>query len=307
MSIGQKDIKLLWGRSGNRCAICKIELTQDALSSNATFTLGEQAHIVGEKEDAARGKSQLDQKQRDSYHNLILLCPNDHTTIDRNESDWSIEKLHQIKSEHELWVTETLSETIDHVKLAQNTILASIVDSAVTLCRLDDWEMWTYSALSSDPEWPKDLPNSIYEFRKKVIAAIWPKGFDEFKRATITLSILLHRSAKTFMENSELQDNRETYFPIKFYKERSFNPNYNDDLRRYKHWLNRCDSTIYDATKAANWFADVVREYVNPMFFVEKGKFIIEQGALELLEFTEEEKSEYPDKIFKTEDNDFMS
>lgn len=46
---------------------------------------------------------------------------------------------------------------------------------------------------------------------------------------------------------------------------------------------------------------------MNPMFFVEKGKFIIEQGSLELLEFTEEEKSEYPDKIFKTEDNDFMS
>ena len=28
MAIGQKDIKLLWGRSGNRCAICKTELTQ---------------------------------------------------------------------------------------------------------------------------------------------------------------------------------------------------------------------------------------------------------------------------------------
>ncbi|PZU98743.1 MAG: hypothetical protein DCE90_02720, partial [Pseudanabaena sp.] len=98
-----------------------------------------------------------------------------------------------------------------------------------------------------------------------------------------------------------------TYFPIKFYKERSFNTNYNDDVRRYEHWLKRCDSTIYDATKAANWFADVVREYVNPMFFVEKGKFIIEQGSLELLEFTEEEKSEYPDKILRTEDNDFMS
>jgi hypothetical protein len=236
-----------------------------------------------------------------------LLCPNDHTTIDRNESDWSIEKLHQIKSEHELWVTETLSETIDHVKLAQNTILASIVDSAVTLCRLDDWHNWTSSALSSNPHWPKVLPKSIYEFRRKVIAAIWPKGFDEFKRATITLSILLDRAAKTFMEHSELGDDRDMYIPFKFYKRISPNPNYDDDARRYEQWLKRCDSTIYDATKAANWFADVVREYVNPMFFVEQGKFIIEQGSLELLEFTEEEKSEYPEKIFKTEDNDSIS
>jgi hypothetical protein len=311
MSIGQKDIKLLWGRSGNRCAICKIELTQNALSSNNTFTLGEQAHIVGEKEDAARGKSQLDQKQRDSYHNLILLCPNDHTTIDRNESDWSIEKLHQIKSEHELWVTETLSETIDHVKLAQNTILAGIVDNAVTLCRLDDWQNWTSYALSSDPQWSKDSPKNIYKFRKKVIAAIWPKGFDEFRRATITLSILLHKAVETFMEHSDLRG--DTYFPYKFYKRINPNPNYDKDWQRYDNWLDRCYSTMYEATKATNWFADVVRAYVNPMFFVEQGKFIIEQGPFmdlswrtELLEFTEEEKSEYPEKIFKTEDNDFI-
>lgn len=29
MGITQKDIKLLWGRSGNRCSICRRELTQD--------------------------------------------------------------------------------------------------------------------------------------------------------------------------------------------------------------------------------------------------------------------------------------
>lgn len=310
MSIGQKDIKLLWGRSGNRCAICKIELTQNALSSNATFTLGEQAHIVGEKEDAARGKSQLDQKQRDSYHNLILLCPNDHTTIDRNESDWSIENLHQIKSEHELWVTETLSETIDHVKLAQNTILASIVDNAVTLCGLENWHGWSSYALGSDPQWSKESPKNIYKFRQKVIATIWPKDFDEFKKATITLSILLNQAVETFMEYSDLRG--DTYFPYKFYKRIDPNPNYDKDLKRYNQWLDRCYSTMYEATKAANWFADVVRAYVNPMFFVEQGKFIIEQGPFmdlswrtELLKFTEEEKSEYPEKIFKTEDNDF--
>ncbi|PZO45179.1 MAG: hypothetical protein DCF19_00795 [Pseudanabaena frigida] len=308
--MGQKDIKLLWGRSGNRCAICKIELTQDASSTNSTFTFGEQAHIVGEKEDAPRGKSQLDQKERDSYHNLILLCPNHHTTIDRNESDWSIEKLHQIKSTHELWVTEKLSETIDRVKLAKSTILAGIVDNAVTLCNLDNWHGWTSFALATDPQWSRDLPENTYKFRQKVISTIWPKEFDEFKRATITLSILLNQAAQTFMENSDLQG--DSYIPFKFYKRIDPNPNYADDVKRYEQWLERCYSTIYEATKAANWFADVVRDYVNPMFFVEEGKFIIEQGMKsitdlnyysELLEFTEEEKAKYPEKIFEIEDN----
>lgn len=295
---------MLWGRSGNRCAVCKTELTQNAAAVSAAFTLGEQAHIVGEKEDAPRGKSPLNQQERDSYHNLILLCPNDHTIIDKNEADWPVEKLHQIKSEHELWVTETLSETVDHVKLAQSTILASIVDSAVTLCRLDRWHGWTSYALSADPRWSIDLPDNIYKFRQKTLAAIWPPEFDEFKRATITFSVLVDRAAKTFMEHSDLHG--DTYFPYKFYKRIDPNPNYKEDIQRYEEWQNRCYSTIYEATKAANWFADVVRAYVNPMFFAEEGRFFIEEGPFEdlsyrtkLLEFTEEEKAEYPDKVFK--------
>ncbi|MEA1975365.1 MAG: hypothetical protein U9N10_07360, partial [Bacillota bacterium] len=42
---------------------------------------------VGEKEDAARGKSQLSLDERNTYHNLILLCPTHHTEIDKNEED----------------------------------------------------------------------------------------------------------------------------------------------------------------------------------------------------------------------------
>ncbi|WP_284223853.1 hypothetical protein, partial [Brevundimonas denitrificans] len=61
MGMSQKDIKLLWGRSGNRCAIrdCRKELTQDKKAVSSAYTLGEQAHIVGEKEGAARGNSPL--------------------------------------------------------------------------------------------------------------------------------------------------------------------------------------------------------------------------------------------------------
>jgi hypothetical protein len=36
----EKDIKILWGRSGNRCAICKLEPTPDG----SRETLGEMAH-----------------------------------------------------------------------------------------------------------------------------------------------------------------------------------------------------------------------------------------------------------------------
>lgn len=300
MGIQQKDIKLLWGRSGNRCAICKVDLTQDKEAVSASYTLGEQAHIVGEKEDAPRGKSTLTLDERNSYHNLILLCPNHHTEIDNNEADWPVEKLHQVKSEHELWVVATLSSTIDQFMLAKQTVVTSIIDSAVKLCRLDHWRDWTSYALSPDPRWPADLPDNIFEFRQKVIAAIWLEEFEELKRATITFSILLHQASQQFIEHSELHGN--TYYPDKFYKSNLFNENYEKDIIKYKQWVKMCRSALLEATKAANWFADVVRRDINPMFFAEAGKFLILEGdmlgcAAQIIEFTKEERDALPNSL----------
>lgn len=306
MGIKQKDIKILWGRSGNRCAICKTQLTQDKSAVTSSFTFGEQAHIVGDKLGSARSISPLTDEQRDSYHNLVLLCPTHHTEIDNNEDDWPVERLYQIKSEHELWVTETLSETIDHVRLAKQAVLASIVDSAVQLCDLEEWLNWTSFALSPDPKWAKERPDRIFDFRRKVIAAIWPEEFYELKHAAITLSVSLNRAAQTYLEHAYLQG--DTYFPHKFYKAMSYNPNYDRDVEAYEKWLDECYASIYEATKAANWFADIVRRDINPMFFAEKGKFLIMEGPFmdlsfktKLIEYSAEEKLSLPDALFESE------
>lgn len=109
MSIKLMDIKLLWGKSGNQCAICGIGLTEVSSSINTPYILGEQAHIVGESENAPRGRSMLSVDERNSYSNLILLCPNHHTVIDKNENDYSVEYLHEIKYRHELRVAKALA------------------------------------------------------------------------------------------------------------------------------------------------------------------------------------------------------
>ncbi|GCD15060.1 hypothetical protein BvCmsSIP082_01777 [Escherichia coli] len=300
IAINQKDIKLLWGRSGNRCAICKRELTQDKNSVNSAFTLGEQAHIIGEKEDAARGKSNLTLDERNSYHNLILLCPNHHTEIDRNVEDWPAEKLYNVKSAHELWVSETLSRVEDKFFLAKQVSVTSIIDSAVKYCRLENWQNWTSFALSSDPKWPKNLPDDIFEFRQKVISAIWPNEFDELRRATETFSITLNIAAQTFMEHSKLYE--DTYYPDKFYKTGGWNVNYEEDVEKYKQWIQECHNWLVEATKSANWFADVVRRDINPMFFAEKGRFLTMEGDIlgfkaKLHVYTKEQRDSLPDSL----------
>lgn len=103
----ERDLKLLWGRSGNRCTLCKLELTP----SGDRETVGEMAHIVGKQADGPRGRENLSAEKRDTYSNLILLCPTHHREIDKNEIDWSSDKLRLVKTEHEQWVSSMLTRS----------------------------------------------------------------------------------------------------------------------------------------------------------------------------------------------------
>lgn len=142
------------------------------------------------------------------------------------------------------------------------------------------------------------MPNKVYEFRKRVLAAIWPEEFKELKCASYTLAILLHQASQKFQEHAELNPELEKYYPVKFYKILVNNPNYIEDVQAYEQWLYECHRLVIDATKAANWFADIVRRDINPLFFAQTGKFLIERGPFKedlschtrLVEFMEEEK-----------------
>ena len=122
-----RDIKILWGRSGNRCAICKIELIPDG----DEYTLGEMAHIVSRSPDGPRGSVEISIDERDDYSNLILLCPTHHTEIDKNEIKWSRQELLRIKTEHEQWVSE---------QLEQGKISFSAIDNSEFISsRVENW------------------------------------------------------------------------------------------------------------------------------------------------------------------------
>ena len=111
------DVKRLWGKSGDRCAICRGELTD----SRWFGTLGEMCHIVARSSDGPRGLSTLSAEDRDRYANLILLCPTDHTDIDKNHANWTVEVLRQKKDEHEKWVNTQLSKNAFSIEPLQIT------------------------------------------------------------------------------------------------------------------------------------------------------------------------------------------
>jgi len=109
--MAQPDMKVLWARSGNRCAVCFIALTQDLTKATP---IGEQAHIKGEHsgqgsiKQSARYDENQSNSERNSYANYILLCPTCHTTIDKDEITYTVDRLLSIKNLHERKISEAI-------------------------------------------------------------------------------------------------------------------------------------------------------------------------------------------------------
>lgn len=108
MAITDKVRKELWGKSGNKCAICHIDLFRDVNLNS--FNIGEECHIISERSNGPRHIGGLE--DYDIFDNLILLCRNHHKEIDdpANISKYSIAELKIIKEKHEKWVKQRLSE-----------------------------------------------------------------------------------------------------------------------------------------------------------------------------------------------------
>ncbi|MCK6924303.1 HNH endonuclease [Enterobacter roggenkampii] len=95
-TINNSAIKRLYGLSAGRCNICKVLLLEESVH------IGEMAHIIAKSSNGTRGD--ISNANDNSYENLILLCANDHTRVDQDPFNFTVERLHQIKNEHESYI-----------------------------------------------------------------------------------------------------------------------------------------------------------------------------------------------------------
>jgi hypothetical protein len=126
--ISDKTRKTLWARSGNRCAICRIELVAERDAYDRNLNIGEECHIISSK---GKGPRHLDtyEKDFDDYENLILLCRNHHKTIDEQIETYPVVLLHDIKADHEQWVNETINSAITTI---YDTPISEITEKKLT-------------------------------------------------------------------------------------------------------------------------------------------------------------------------------
>jgi hypothetical protein len=109
MAISDKTRKLLWGRSGNRCAYCRRELVMSAAGDNDSI-VGDECHIHARRADGPRSNTSMSIYELDDYENLILLCKFHHKMVDDQPNTYTANALKNLKKKHEKWVRETLHD-----------------------------------------------------------------------------------------------------------------------------------------------------------------------------------------------------
>ena len=94
---------MLWTRAGNRCAFpgCRQALVEDSHDNSPGIVVGQEAHIVA-KRAGPRAEQSVPESEIDSYVNIILLCPNHHTVVDKEPEVYTQQALVDMKQSHEL-------------------------------------------------------------------------------------------------------------------------------------------------------------------------------------------------------------
>jgi hypothetical protein len=135
--MGKKNIpdpvvKSLWGNSHNMCSNCRKFLS-DKDENGKCYTTAAIAHIEGENPDSARYNINMTDSERSAYDNLILLCPNCHSMVDGNTSEYTVEKIKQIKLCHEKWFNDALKSNIPDITFAELDVIIKYLCNAKLL------------------------------------------------------------------------------------------------------------------------------------------------------------------------------
>lgn len=111
MAISDKTRKILWGRSGNRCAICRHRLVIEETDLDTDSVVGDECHIRSGASAGPRHDAGFDTQRIDDLANLLLLCRVHHKMVDDQFETYTTELLHTIRLNHGRWVESKFRET----------------------------------------------------------------------------------------------------------------------------------------------------------------------------------------------------
>src|SRR5688572_30445728 len=111
-SYSQKELRILYTRSGNVCAFpgCKQQLTEPEAGDDDGVNTSDIAHIVADSRQGPRGRGEMTEEDRNKHPNLILLCLDHHRIADAQPHTYSVAVLRQMKADHEARVATLIEQ-----------------------------------------------------------------------------------------------------------------------------------------------------------------------------------------------------
>ncbi|WP_209121170.1 hypothetical protein [Alkalihalobacillus sp. BA299] len=285
MGISVKTRKMLWGKAANRCAFstCRRELVMDETETDDPSIIGEECHIVAREDDGPRGDADFPKEQRDLYGNLLLLCNIHHKVIDDQEKAYSVDKLKEIKKEHEEWVRNSLD--IDEIRIKHELIYSSYIDEWVKRADLDNWEAWTSWLLGSgQPGIGKQKLKELDELKHWIFTRVLPNTLIELENAFENFRRVLSDLINTFSLHAiERGEGLETE---KFYRLDRWDPELNSKLHKeYMFHVDLIMDLTVELTRAGNYVCDQVRRYILSDFRLKDGLLVVTSGPYMDLSF----------------------
>lgn len=277
--------KMLWGRSGNRCAFTGCGQPLSADGATGSVVIGEEAHIVAREPDGPRGRSTLAQEERDSLSNLILLCPTHHTIVDADPVTYTVERLIEMKKVHEQRYIASEDPHAKQTRLIDETY-AGYVDEWAERAGLDSWEGWASPLVVADgPMLANDRLRELNDLRRWLFGRVWPSGYDDLRNAFVNFRLVLDDLISHFYEHAD-DHNTDVWRTTRFYKIDRWDPRlYDRLLTAYKEHVALVENLTYELTRAGNLICDRVRESLDPRFRLSEGALLITSGMYDDLSY----------------------
>ncbi|RRQ79350.1 HNH endonuclease [Streptomyces griseofuscus] len=96
-SLSQDVDRSLFAESAGTCLLCNTTLFPADPKRKRSISIAERAHIVAHSDDGPRANLETSQAFRDDPANIVLLCPNCHTKIDKAPESYPVEFLIKAK------------------------------------------------------------------------------------------------------------------------------------------------------------------------------------------------------------------
>jgi hypothetical protein len=110
VAISAADRKRLRDGAGGECSFRDCRVRENL----------EESHIVADKPEGPRGDASFTKAQLDAHDNRTLLCPNHHSIVDGNPSEWTVEKLRMMKAEHEQDIARRLAGVATELEVGED-------------------------------------------------------------------------------------------------------------------------------------------------------------------------------------------